>query len=701
VIFDAAGNLYGTTSTGGAYGSGTVFELTPTAGGTWSEKVLYSFKNDGTDGINPKAGVIFDAAGNLYGTTSHGSPSHQGTVFELTPAVGGTWTEKVLHSFINDGMDGGIPEAGPLIFDAAGNLYGTTFTGGAYGSGTVFELTPAAGGTWTEKVLYSFNPFNGADGAAPYDGLIFDAAGNLYGTTEVGGTGGCGGYSCGTVFELTPAAGGTWTEKVLYRFQGGADGAYPYDAGVIFDAAGNLYGTTYAGGTSGAGTVFELTRAAGGTWTEKVLYRFQGGADGAVPVGGLIFDATGNLYGTACQGGAGGCGGYGCGSVFELTPAAGGTWTENVLHSFSDTPDGAGPEGGLVLDSAGNLYGTTDGGGPSGFGTVFEFIEGTSAQVQFLPSSLTFGDEPVGKSSPPLSSTLYNNTSSTVVFNSITPNGDFSETNNCGSSLPAGGHCTFAVVFTPTATGTRIGSITVVDNALGHVQTLNLVGTSGGGGGGTGVTASPTKLTFPDQEINTISAPQTVTFTNNGSSSVTITSIRITGNFYAPPGGSNCGVTLGAHQSCYVSLTFNPAAPPGLKSGTLTFNDSAGSLIVQLFGNATDTGLPGLTATVTGVFRYGNSVTVSLQVKNNGTGNADNIQLTSISAVAGGGLVTYTGPLPVILYGLAPGASTSPQLTFNVSGPVQMFQIAERATWQDDFGHGYGGAYAQSVTLSP
>ena len=645
VIFDAAGNLYGTTSTGGAYGSGTVFELTPTAGGTWSEKVLYSFKNDGTDGINPKAGLIFDAAGNLYGTTSHGSPSHQGTVFELTPAAGGTWTEKVLHSFINDGMDGGIPEAGPLIFDAAGNLYGTTFTGGAYGSGTVFELTPAAGGTWTEKVLYSFNPFNGADGAAPYDGLIFDAAGNLYGTTEVGGTGGCGGYSCGTVSELTPAAGGTWTEKVLYRF--------------------------------------------------------QGGADGAVPVGGLIFDATGNLYGTACQGGAGGCGGYGCGSVFELTPAAGGTWTENVLHSFSDTPDGAGPEGGLVLDSAGNLYGTTDGGGPSGFGTVFEFIEGTSAQVQFLPSSLTFGDEPVGKSSPPLSSTLYNNTSSTVVFNSITPNGDFSETNNCGSSLPAGGHCTFAVVFTPTATGTRIGSITVVDNALGHVQTLNLVGTSGGGGGGTGVTASPTKLTFPDQEINTISAPQTVTFTNNGSSSVTITSIRITGNFYAPPGGSNCGVTLGAHQSCYVSLTFNPAAPPGLKSGTLTFNDSAGSLIVQLFGNATDTGLPGLTATVTGVFRYGNSVTVSLQVKNNGTGNADNIQLTSISAVAGGGLVTYTGPLPVILYGLAPGASTSPQLTFNVSGPVQMFQIAERATWQDDFGHGYGGAYAQSVTLSP
>src|ERR1035441_5570955 len=311
------------------------------------------------------------------------------------------------------------------------------------------------------------------------------------------------------------------------------------------------------------------------------------------------------------------------------------------------------------------------------------------------------GAEPVGKSSPPLSSTLYNNTSSTVVFNSITPNGDFSETNNCGSSLPAGGHCTFAVVFTPTATGTRIGSITVVDNALGHVQTLNLVGTSGGGGGGTGVTASPTKLTFPDQEINTISAPQTVTFTNNGSSSVTITSIRITGNFYAPPGGSNCGVTLGAHQSCYVSLPFNPAAPPGLKSGTLTFNDSAGSLIVQLFGNATDTGLPGLTATVTGVFRYGNSVTVSLQVKNNGTGNADNIQLTSISAVAGGGLVTYTGPLPVILYGLAPGASTSPQLTFNVSGPVQMFQIAERATWQDDFGHGYGGAYAQSVTLSP
>ncbi|MFI5115931.1 MAG: choice-of-anchor tandem repeat GloVer-containing protein, partial [Terriglobales bacterium] len=242
LIFDTAGNLYGTTSLGGAYGFGTVFELTPTAGGTWTEKVLYSFKNDGTDGSNPKAGVIFDAAGNLYGTTSLGGAgvcqgAGCGTVFELTPAAGGTWTEKVLHSF-GGATDGVIPEAG-LIFDAAGNLYGTTGYGGPYNWGTVFELTPAAGGTWTENVLYSFQ--GGADGAGPAAGLVFDAAGNLYGTTEVGGAGVCQGNGCGTVFELTPAAGGTWTENVLYRFQSGADGANPYDA-LIFDAAGNLYG---------------------------------------------------------------------------------------------------------------------------------------------------------------------------------------------------------------------------------------------------------------------------------------------------------------------------------------------------------------------------------------------------------------------------------------------------------------------------
>ena len=381
LIFDNNGNLYGTTSQGGTgncyngYGDihcGTVFELSPIQGGGWTETVLYSFNwnGNGTDGTAPLAGLIFDAAGNLYGTTYNGGTSADGTVFELTPAAGGTWTEKVLWSFGN-GTDGTAPLAG-LIFDAAGNLYGTTVSGGTYGNGTVFELTPAAGGTWTEKVLWSFG--NGTDGYQPFAGLIFDAAGNLYGTTSEGGT-----YLYnGTVFELTPTAGGGWTEQVLHSFNyNGTDGVWPY-AGLIFDAAGNLYGTTESGGggTYGSGTVFELTPTGGGGWTEKVLHSFFCSpfncTDGYSPRAGLIFDAAGNLYGTTYNGGT-----YQYGTVFELTPAAGGGWTETVLYSFGNGTDGVGPVAGLIFDAAGNLYGTTayGGTGVDGLnegGTVFE-----------------------------------------------------------------------------------------------------------------------------------------------------------------------------------------------------------------------------------------------------------------------------------------------------------------------------------------
>ena len=272
---------------------------------TWAatnEKVLHSFNGNGADGYQPEASLIFDAVGNLYGTTYWGGTYGFGTVFELTPSGGGGWTETVLHSFQPNGTDGNYPIAG-LIFDAAGNLYGTTSAGGTYGFGTVFELTPEEGGGWTETVLLNFN---GTDGSYPHAGLAFDAAGNLYGTTGYDGT-----YHYGTVFELTPTAGGGWTETVLHSFGNGTDGASPF-AGLIFDAAGNLYGTTSAGGTYGTGTVFELT---GGR--EQVLYSFKSryGADGATPYAGLIFDAAGNLYGTTYWGGN-----YGDGTVFELTP---------------------------------------------------------------------------------------------------------------------------------------------------------------------------------------------------------------------------------------------------------------------------------------------------------------------------------------------------------------------------------------------
>ena len=238
---------------GGTYYSGTVFELTPAAGGSWTEKVLHNFNYNGTDGAYPEAGLIFDAARNLYGTTLEGGTYYSGTVFELTPAAGGGWTETVLHSFNQNGTDGANPEAG-LIFDAAGNLYGTTTAGGTYGGGTLFELTPAAGGTWTEQVLHNFG--SGTDGANPEAALILDGAGNLYDTTFAGGS-----YGGGTVFRFNAQG-----EVLLHSFSG-TDGDNPF-AGLILDAAGNLYGTTLNGGTSYYGNVFEITN------TPPVAYQF-------------------------------------------------------------------------------------------------------------------------------------------------------------------------------------------------------------------------------------------------------------------------------------------------------------------------------------------------------------------------------------------------------------------------------------------
>ncbi|MGA2369618.1 MAG: choice-of-anchor tandem repeat GloVer-containing protein [Candidatus Korobacteraceae bacterium] len=304
---------------------------TPATSGGWTEKLLYSFcaQTNCPDGEYPYAGLIFDAAGNLYGTTQSGGNVGGncgtygcGTVFELTPTGGGSWTEQVLHAF--NGTDGSTPFAG-LIFDAAGNLYGTTEDGGAYGEGTVFELTLIAGGGWTEQVLYSFGNGTG-DGTAPIAGLIFDAAGSLYGTTVSGGTYTCfGGDECGTVFELTPTAGGGWTEQVLHNFTGAYnDGAYPY-GDLIFDTAGNHYGTTSEGGNAGAGTAFELTPTEGGSWTQQVLHSFGIGTDGARPNAGLVFDAAGNLYGTTYFGGTNNsmCSCNSCGTVFELTYSGG------------------------------------------------------------------------------------------------------------------------------------------------------------------------------------------------------------------------------------------------------------------------------------------------------------------------------------------------------------------------------------------
>ncbi len=371
LIADAAGNLYGTTATGGIHGKGTVFELSPRQGGGWTETVLHSF--DGTDGQEPFTSLILDGAGNLYGTTFFGgihpcAGSGCGTVFELSPREGGDYTERVLHSFSNNG-DGFGPHAS-LILDRAGNLYGTTSDGGIHVFGTVFELSPREGGGWTETVLHSFG--SGTDGQGPEASLVFDGAGNLYGTTAGGGIHSSCSYAqyvgCGTVFQLSPREGGGWIETVLHSFGNPNDGQTPL-AGLIFDGLGNLYGTTYYGGLHGFGTVFEFSPRQGGGWTETFLNSFQNGPDGRNPQASLIFDGLGNLYGTTWNGGI-----HGYGTVFEVLPRGGGGWRETILHSFGYGNDGYMPESTLIFGPAGLLYGTTAVGGIHGYGTVFELV---------------------------------------------------------------------------------------------------------------------------------------------------------------------------------------------------------------------------------------------------------------------------------------------------------------------------------------
>ena len=378
VIQDARGNLYGTTSFGGAHNGGTVFELS-NAGGKWKETVLYSFCSQSgcADGYSPWAGLVQDAKGNLYGTTIYGgtgcSNESCGTVFKLSK-TGGSWKETVLHSFTNQ-PDGVNPYAG-LWLGSNDDLYGTTAVGGANNNGTVFKVS----NNGTETVLYSFAGATN-DAGAPEAGVIRDTKGNLYGTTYYGGTGKCktGRLGCGVLFKLDAAG----TETILHSFTGRSDGGYP-KAGVIRDAAGNLYGTTTSGGAfdsycpHGCGVVFKV--AASGK--ESVLYRFTGGTDGDAPQAGLIRDSQGNLYGTTASGGDLSCeqgGGFGCGVVFKVSKAG----KETVLHSFCPAggrcTDGTFPRAGLIQDASGNLYGTAAFGGnmntvcgSSGCGVVFE-----------------------------------------------------------------------------------------------------------------------------------------------------------------------------------------------------------------------------------------------------------------------------------------------------------------------------------------
>jgi uncharacterized repeat protein (TIGR03803 family) len=384
-ISDAAGNLYGVTQFGGVStgdGWGVVYKLSPGSGGSWNETVLYAFTG-GADGGSPEAALTIDAAGNLYGTTQAGGlfdcEQYCGVVFEVSPNSNGTWSEKVLHSFT--GAPDGFAPVNGVVFDKAGNLYGTTGAGGQNGWGTVFELTPNGDGTWSESTLANFTS-TGKVGTHPSSTLFFDKAGNLYGTMASGGDLSCNSpFGCGTVFELSPQAGGAWALNILHIFSG-PDGGDP--DWLTMDSSGNLLGAAYDQGSSactatffpGCGTIFELSPTGEGKWKPSLLHKFKGSpGESAV---GVIVDGAGNLYGTTASSGTNVCGSTVCGTVFKMTPLTGGGYSYSTLHQFLGGTDGYEPQGAPIIAPNGNLYGVTFFGGDSscgafdGCGTVYQ-----------------------------------------------------------------------------------------------------------------------------------------------------------------------------------------------------------------------------------------------------------------------------------------------------------------------------------------
>jgi uncharacterized repeat protein (TIGR03803 family) len=373
LIADKNGNLYGTTVGGGESGFGVVFELTSSGAG-WTETVLYNFQGlSNNDGENPWAALVMDAAGNLYGTTQNGggyadhcNPDGCGTVFELSPpaAPGGVWTETVLYRFQNSD-DGAFPYSN-LIFDQAGNLYSTARLGGMSGVGTVYELSLTDSGQWTLRTLHSFRGTNfHKDGAFPLGGLVSSSDGTLYGTTEQGGF-----FGNGTVYRLAQNSG-VWIYHKVFDFNAKSSGQSPL-GNLAMDKTGNLYGTTSSGGAFEFGMVFELSPPTSGSGlAETILYSFQGGADGDFPAAGVIFDQSGNLYGTTSAGG--GKGSPYQGTVFKLSPptGTGGAWNETVLQLFGNPGAGTNPSAGLIFGKSGSLYGTTPTGGADHAGVVF------------------------------------------------------------------------------------------------------------------------------------------------------------------------------------------------------------------------------------------------------------------------------------------------------------------------------------------
>ena len=358
LVIDGAGNLYGTSVQGGQFGSGTVFQVTPTGDGS-THTVLYSFTG-GADGGEPYKGVTLDGAGNLYGTAVTGGGGSCeggcGVAYKLTNS-GGVWTQTVIHTFTG-GDDGSGPGSG-LTVGWHDTIYGVTPTGGANGQGVVYQLKPMPDGTWKLTVLHAFT--GGVDGAGGSAGRLLLHNRSLYGVTTVGGANGK-----GVAFKITPTQG-VWQFTTLYAFKGQPDAGFPYST-LTMDSQGRLYGTTYYDGAHNLGSVYQLTPRHDGTWREQVLYSFKGGTDGSGSIGNVVIDKAGAIYGTTSAGGAS----CNCGVIFKVAHLFDGGWKETVRYRFKGAPDGAFAYNGMVGDTAGNFYGTTVHGGTTDDGVIYK-----------------------------------------------------------------------------------------------------------------------------------------------------------------------------------------------------------------------------------------------------------------------------------------------------------------------------------------
>jgi uncharacterized repeat protein (TIGR03803 family) len=573
-VFDAHGNIYGVASIGGANNQGVVYQLTP-SGGTWSESVLYNFCSQSgcADGKDPYYPLVFDSQGNLYGTTVLGGSDNGGVVYELSPQAGGNgpWTESVLYNICSPNpCPGGSSFIGGLTIDTHGNLYGVALVGGTHNSGgTVFELSPSGGGSWAFTVLYDFCALtNCADGLQPRGAPIFDSHGNLYGTTTGGGA-----NNAGTVFELSPAGGGSWTETVLYSFcpvSGCSDGEEPLNA-LVLDAQGNLFGSANAGGANAYGGVFELSPAGGGSWTEQLLASFCPGpscGNGYGPMG-VAIDSHGNVFGNTAFGGANGAD---RGTVFEVSPAGGGQFTYSVIYTFCpgencSNQGGGEPLAGVTLDGQGNVYGANAAGGLHSEGAVYEL---SPPQLIATATALVTSPNPsnLGQSVTMTATVTAHDGSTptgTVVFQANNVQIGSASLNNSGvavlnyASLPAG---------TDSVVATYQGSTTLAPSTSNTVEQVVNPGVST-----TTVTSTPNPSTAGQSVTITATvgpsgtpAPTgTVSFTSNSTAISGCTAVPLTSSLTALCTTSTLAVGTDAIVANYSGDdNFRPS------SGTLT-----------------------------------------------------------------------------------------------------------------------------------